>query len=139
MAVIGMQQKREDQEAGIARNRKKRRFGEDTTASSPPGSAPLNPEVELAEDFCQYAEDLIQDAQISRDSDEDVSAAIPNPNPNPSSASSRKTSIPLANLFDYTLSPVDGLEFYWPGGKINLEADLLAHERALADEFPHIS
>ena len=50
-------------------------------------------------------------------------------------SSSRKTRILLANLFDYTLSPEEGLEFYWPGSKKNLEADLLEHEHALADEL----
>lgn len=140
MAVVGMQQKREDREAGIVRNRKKRQFGEDTSAQSTPGSAAPSPEVELTEDFRQYAEDLIQDAQISRDGEDDVPAAVPNPNPNPDpSSASRKTSIPLAKLFDYRLNPDDGLEFYWPGGKANLEADILAHEQALVDEFSHSS
>ena len=44
------------------------------------------------------------------------------------------TQIPLAKLFNYVLSPEDGLEFYWPGSKKNLEADLVAHELAAAEE-----
>jgi hypothetical protein len=48
----------------------------------------------------------------------------------PSSTLPRKTDIPLAKLFDYSLGPEDRLEFYWPGSKKNLEADLRAHEQA---------
>ncbi|KAF8964938.1 hypothetical protein BDZ97DRAFT_2074991 [Flammula alnicola] len=130
MAVVGMEQKRVDQEAGLARNRKKRNLESESM------------------DFRQYAENLIQQARISRNDDDhpDIvtpqptipTSAIPNPSAQPqvhvnsassaSSTSSRKTDIPLAKLFNYTLSPEDGLEFYWPGSKKNLEADLLAHE-----------
>ncbi|KDR69467.1 hypothetical protein GALMADRAFT_104095 [Galerina marginata CBS 339.88] len=39
-----------------------------------------------------------------------------------------KTQIPLSELFNFTIRPEDGLEFYWPGSKKNLEEELLAHE-----------
>ena len=45
-----------------------------------------------------------------------------------------KDSIPLAKLLNYTLSPEDGLEFYCPGSKKNLEVDLVAHELSAAEE-----
>jgi len=47
----------------------------------------------------------------------------------------RRSQIPLENLFNYSLDPEEGLEFYWPRSKKNLEADLLAHEHALANEL----
>lgn len=159
MAVVGMEQKRLDREAGLARSRKKRKFGEDDTAAANPPipNSPDSPDSE-SPDFRQYAQDLIQQARISRDDegdDDDVVTlqsaapilATPNLNAQPlvnparstSSTFPRKTAIPLAKLFDYSLSPEDGLEFYWPRSKKNLEADLRAHEQAWADEFPNAS
>lgn len=152
MAVVGMEQGRLDRAASLARNRQKRKFGEDNTAANPPiPNLPDSPDSETP-DFQRYARDLIQQAQISRDDEgSDVVTpepatpipAAPNLNAQPSvnparSASlmlTRKTDIPLAKLFDYSLSPEDGLEFYWPRSKKNLEADLRAHEQAWADEF----
>jgi hypothetical protein len=153
MAVVGIEQKRLDREAGLARNHQKRKFGEDNTAAANPPipNLPDSPDLEPP-NFQQYAQELIQQAQISRDDEGDdvvtpQSAApilaTPNlnalPSINParpaSSTLTRKTDIPLAKLFDYSLSPEDGLEFYWPRSKENLEADLRAHEQAWADEF----
>jgi hypothetical protein len=160
MAVVGMEQKRVDGEAGLTRNRKKRKFGEDNTAETNPPNPDspdsLNPDIM---DFREYANNLIRQARVSQDDDDllDIinpqstipTTAIPNPNaqahPNVNTASSassmplRKTDIPLAKLFDYMISPEEGLDFYWPGSRKNLEVDLLAHEHAWADELPDLS
>lgn len=164
MAVVGMALKCVDREAGLARNRKKRKFGMDDTM--PSDLLPTNPDLPNGMDsddteFRQYAENLIREAEISRDDDdlpEDIippstiptlAAAEPQTSHAPrqqrvrasasSSSSSRKTQIPLANLFNYTLSPDVGLEFYWPGSKKNLDADLVAHELAAAEEVSESS
>ena len=135
-AVIRQEQQRADCEAGLARNRKKRKFGEDDTTMatdfssfntvSTTDSLDSNPT-----EFCQYAANLIQHAETS--GGDNVSSNLPHPTN--SASSSRKTQIPLENLFNYSLDPEEGLEFYWPGSKKNLEADLLAHEHALANEL----
>ena len=140
-----MQQQRADREAGFARNRKKRKFGEgDTSATDlpPPDSSMTDSQDPEPREFCQYAANLIQRAEVSNGDDDFVSQSTSGPMPFPNlnvqanmTSSSRKTQILLANLFDYTLSPEEGLEFYWPGSKKNLEADLLANEHALADEL----
>ncbi|KIJ99353.1 hypothetical protein K443DRAFT_679974 [Laccaria amethystina LaAM-08-1] len=158
MAVVGMELKRVDREAGLARNHKKRKFSMDDTApSDPPPSLP-NPDLLNSTDsndteFHQYVENLIREAEISRNDDEDIippstihTTATAEPQSShalrqqcvtsaSSSSSSRKTQIPLANLFNYTLSPDDGLEFYWPGSKKNLDADLVVHELVAAQEL----
>lgn len=100
-------------------------------------------------DFCQYAQDLILQAQMSQqEAPEDPPISVPvfelllgaQPRPriaaSSSSSSTSKTQITLANLFDYTLDRAvgQGLEFYWPGSIKNLEDDLLAHERAASAE-----
>jgi len=135
-ATVRMEQQRTDREAGLAHNHKKRKFGEDgTTATDLPASdsgsiATDNLDSPPAE-FRQYAANLIQRAAVSNGgNNQDPRTTQPN-----AASSSRKTQILLANLFDYTLSPEEGLEFYWPGSKKNLETDLLAHEHALADEL----
>jgi hypothetical protein len=143
-AIIRMEQQRVDREAGLARNRKKRKFGEEDTMSThlPPSNANSLPDSESME-FHQYAMNLIQRAEASSDDNniasQSTSPADSNSHQHPRTqtipaSSSRKTQIPLANLFDYTLSAEEGLAFYWPGSKKNMEADLLAHEQALADE-----
>ncbi|KIM35265.1 hypothetical protein M413DRAFT_79560, partial [Hebeloma cylindrosporum] len=137
-ATIRMEQQCADREAGLARSRKKRKFGETMTGADPsnlpPSDSTVTDPVDSPQvDFLQYAESLLQQVEESNDDDNQNSPPI-QPNA-PSSSSSRKTQISLANLFDYTLSAEEGLEFHWPGGKKNLEADLLAHERVLADEL----
>ena len=144
--MIRQEQQRADCEAGLARNRKKRKFGEDDTPTATdfssfntvsttdsPDSSPT--------DFCHYAANLIQRAEISGGGDNvcpSITTIPPSsnlPHPTNSASSSRKTQIPLENLFNYSLDPEEGLEFYWPGSKKNLEADLLVHEHALANKL----
>jgi hypothetical protein len=64
MAVVETEQKRLDREAGLARNRKKRKFGRDNTAADDPliPNSPDSPDSESL-DFQQYAQDLIRQAQ----------------------------------------------------------------------------
>jgi hypothetical protein len=141
-----MEQQRADREAGFARNRKKRKFGKDNTTAAdlpPPGSSTTDSQDPEPTEFLQYAVNLIQRAEVLNGDVNFVSQSTTHvPAPFPSlnfhanvASSSRKTQILLANLFDYTLSPEEGFEFYWPGSKENLEADLLVHEHALADEL----
>ena len=153
MAVVGMELKRVDREAGLARNRKKRKFGMDNTATAdPPPTNPYLPDNADSDttEFHQYADNLIREAQDDNNVPEDAIPPLTIPTSTSgepqtphaprqqrttpaSSSSSRKTQIPLAKLFNYALSPEDGLEFYWPGSKNNLEADLVAHELAAAE------
>lgn len=130
-ATVRMEQQRADREAGLARNRKKRKFSDnDTTATDfPPSDSTATDTLDSQPaEFHQYAANLIQRAEVSN-SDRDQNPCTTQPNV---ASSSRKTQILLANLFDYTLSPEEGLEL---GRKKNLEADLLAHEHALANEL----
>jgi hypothetical protein len=138
-AVIRMEQQRADREAGLARNRKKRKFGDDNTTPTDISSTTDSLDS-IPMEFSEYAAILIQQAELSHGDGDTVSRSTSIPSSSNTqhprnAASSRTTQIPLANLFDYTLSPEEGLEFYWPGSQRNLEADLLAHERALADEL----
>jgi len=149
-AVVGMEIKRVLEENGLARNRKKRKFGGDELVEASPSTLTDDVDSDAADlDFRGYAENLIRQAQISRQEDEredhpippPVSQSVqPQPNtplaPGPSSTStSRKTQIRLADLFNYALDSAvgTGLGFYWPGSVKNLEEDLLAHERMAAE------
>ena len=136
-ATVRMEQQHADRKAGLARNRKKRKFGDnDTTATDlpPSDSAATDTLDSQPVEFRQYAANLIQRAEVSNgDNDQNPPTTQPNV-----ASSTRKTQILLANLFDYSLSPEEGLEFYWPGSKKNLEADLLAHEHALANELSDV-
>lgn len=143
-----------DREAGLAHNRKKRKFGMDNTATAdPPPTNPYLPDNADSDttEFHQYADNLIREAQDDNSVPEDAIPPLTIPTSTSgepqtphaprqqcttpaSSSSSRKTQILLAKLFNYALSPEDGLEFYWPGSKKNLEVDLVAHELAAAEE-----
>lgn len=130
---------------GLARTRKKRKFGEDDNVASPSN---LTDDIDPDVDFREYAKNLIRQAQISQQEDthEDPPAPPPIPQPTqsqpsataapPSSTSTAsKTQVKLADLFNYTLDNAvgEGLGFYWPGSVKNLEEDLLAHEHAASE------
>jgi hypothetical protein len=153
MAVVGMQIKCEDCELGLARNRKKRKFEQisDEEQLLTPTSTDTHDHVEPT-DFRQYAEGLLRQAELSNQEDDNevlppyimptLTAQLPplspqQPPPCPqqppsqsSTSGNTKTQIPPSGLFNFTLRPENGLEFYWPGSKKNLEEQLLAHENA---------
>ena len=146
MAVVGMQIKREDHELGLACNRKKRKFKEITevdqplTLTSTDTSEHINPT-----DFQQYAEGLFWEVELSNQEDDDdvfppsIMPTLSEPTVTPANgiqqapchsltSRSHKTQIPLLQLFNFMFCPEEGLEFYWPGSKKNLEEELQAHE-----------
>ena len=154
MAVVGMELKHVDCEAGLAHNHKKQKSGMDNTVAVdlPPTNPylPNNTDSDTTE-FHQYADNLIWEAQDDNNVPEDAISPLTIPTgtagepqtphapcqqcTTPASSSSLwKTHILLAKLFNYTLSPEDGLEFYCPGSKKNLEVDLVAHELSAAEE-----
>lgn len=126
---------------------------DNTATADPPPTNPYLPNNADSDttEFHQYADNLIREAQDDNSVPEDAIPPLTIPTSTSgepqtphaprqqcttpaSSSSSQKTQIPLAKLFNYALSPEDGLEFYWPGSKKNLEADLVAHELAAAEE-----
>lgn len=146
MAVVGMQIKREDRELGLARNRKKRKFEEimeedqPLTLTSTDTSEHVDPT-----DFQRYAEGLVRQVELSNQEDDDdifppsIMPTLSEPTiipingvqqatRHPSTSRNRKTQIPLSELFNFTRRPEEGLEFYWPSSKKNLEEELQAHE-----------
>lgn len=137
-----------DSSRGLARNRKKRKFGEDeSTETAAPLPSSTSDDFDAADtNFRDYAQNLIQQAQVSQqeDTNDDLSVSPPIPEPIPAAASlstsrsSGKTQIKLKDLFNYSLNRTagEGLEFYWPGSIKNLEDDLRAHERAAAEFTP---
>ncbi|KAF8956827.1 ribonuclease H-like domain-containing protein [Flammula alnicola] len=152
MTAVGMQMKREDRDLGLSRQRRKRKFGDedgDDISLSTSSTGTEDGTEPGPTNFSDYAAGLIQQAVISDAPDAlgDTSPSIPTSSsstslPNEPPRQTRvpaKTQIALAALFDFTIKPEDGLEFYWPGSKKNLEDDLLAHERALADELENES
>lgn len=143
MAVVGMQIKREDRELGVARNRKKRKFEEISDDVQPLSSTSADTLEHLdPTDFRHYAEGLVRQAEISNQEDVDEilpASILPTVSPIQSQEPhsylmtttnhrNLKTQIPLSGLFNFSLRPEEGLEFYWPGSKKNLEEELLAHE-----------
>jgi len=152
MAIVGMQTKREDRELGLDRKRTKCKFAEvdDSTQSqtdTPPSASAIDSsDDEDPTDFQQYVEGLLNQVQQSNEEEQILppTVSVLQPGPpitsmthsqyNPSTTSSRQspTQIPLIDLFNYTMPPENGLEFYWPGCKKNLE-DLLAVHENLSD------
>lgn len=148
-----MQIKREDCELGLVRNRKKRKFAEivdedqPLTLTSTDTAEPVDPT-----NFQQYAEGLFRQVELSNVEDDDEilpphimpirshpgPSTIPTQQPSRSSTSrNSKTQIPLAELFNLAIRPEEGLEFYWPGSKKNLEEELLAHENISFGDGTH--
>lgn len=153
-SVVGMEIKRVQRDNGLARNQKKRKFGDEESTETEQIPSPDDCDTDSTAtdmEFRQYAEILIQQAQASQqiDAQEDIPAEPLPPSvsgpcpiqPQPRTASSSsalrmgKTQITLSNLFNYDLDSTvgEGLEFYWPGSIKNLEDDLLVHDRAAAE------
>ncbi|KAF8950570.1 hypothetical protein BDZ97DRAFT_1933756 [Flammula alnicola] len=93
----------------------------------------------------EYAEGLFRQVELSNQEDDDdnfppyIMPTLSEPTTipingvqqatrRPSTSRNHKTQIPLSELFNFTIRPEEGLEFYWPGSKKNLEEELRAHE-----------
>ncbi|KAF8808753.1 hypothetical protein BYT27DRAFT_7255217 [Phlegmacium glaucopus] len=146
MAVVGMQIKRKDCDLGLARNWKKQKF-EEITDEDQPLTSTLTDTIEHVDptDFRCYAEGLLRQAELSNQEEVDddlplyimptllLPDSLTTPAHNTQQRPQRlppttKTQVCLLELFNFTIRPEEGLEFYWPRGKKNLEEGLLAHE-----------
>ena len=157
-ALVKLDILQQEHDAGVGQ-RKKRRYGDPdgpeptaaTNATTAESDTPSDPAMtpflhQDPTDFAQQAQQLISDAQISNEvEDEDVPpVAPPPPPPAPAPTTSRTRSshqqkIPLATLFDYTIRSEKGVGFYWEGARQNLDADELVHDilhAALGSEVP---
>jgi len=153
MAVVGMQIKREDRELGLACNQKKRKFEEITKVDQPLTLTSTNTSEHInPTDLQQYAEGLFWQVELSNQEDDDdvfppsIMPTLSKPTVTPANSiqqapchsltsRSHKTQIPLLQLFNFTICPEEGLEFYWPGSKKNLEEELRAHESVFGRNF----